>query len=178
MPDFETLYPSRFTKGPTLERPLTIRIVSVRGELLEGDDGEKSKAVMTYNAAGPRDADGKPTAVRGEIVLAKTNALLIAAILGTRDFAAWAGHTVTIHYDPNVRFGKDKPGGIRVCGSPELTKTIEVKIKRPKRKNTEDYTLVPTGNDGRPRQAGAAPAPAPAPEAPPPTERPEPGSDG
>lgn len=165
MPSYETLYPGRFLRGATLEHPITIRILSLGGEVLEGDDGEKSKGILKYRAAGN---------VTGEIVLAKTNAILIAKMLGTDDFTAWAGHTITIANDPNVMFGKERVGGIRVCGSPELTRTIVVNVKRPRRKNPERYTLRPTDKDGRVRQDTA---PAPAEEPPPPADAPEPGTE-
>lgn len=137
--DLDELYPSRFLKGRTLERPLTIRILSVGGEDLEGDKGVKFKAIVKYKA---RDKDGQ--IVDGEIVWNKTNALLAAAVFGTRDFTAWVGRLITIAFDPKVKLGSETPGGIRVCGSPELTETKTVEIKRPRRK-PEIYRLQPTG---------------------------------
>lgn len=167
MPDLEQLFPGRFVKGISLERPITIRLLSVAGEPLEGDDGEKMKAVLKYRSA----------AGEGELVCNKTNALLIAACLGTRDYTAWTGHTVTIGYDPSVMLGRERVGGIRVVGSPEIKAALRVEIKRPRRKKPEVYTLQPTDRDGNVRTTSRAqeakPADPPAPDA-----RPEPGSDG
>lgn len=139
MPHFETLYPGRFLKGVTLAQPKTIRIKELVGEMLEsGDDDEsqkpnKPKAILRYVAK-----DGP-----GEMVLCKTNALLISAMYGA-DYAGWTDKLVTLHFDESVRFGKTKPGGIRVLGSPDLTRSMNVEIKRPRRKKPEVYTLQPT----------------------------------
>jgi hypothetical protein len=159
MPDLDELYPGRFLKGKTLERPITIRIVSVGGEPLEGDDGAKVKGVLKYRTKGP---DGKP--VVGEIIWNKTNALLAAAVFGTRDYTAWVGHTLTIRHDPGVMLAGEKVGGIRVVGSPELQRMVTVDIKRPRRKKPERYTLHPTDAQGRVRATkSATPSATPAP---------------
>lgn len=148
---YDELWPGRFRKGTTLAQPMTIRIVSLGGEQLEGDDGVKSKGVLRYRAKG---ADGG--VVEEEIVFCKTNAILTAAILGTPDYTEWPGHLITIHFDPSVAIGKDRVGGIRVFGSPELKKTIKVDVKRPRRKKPETYVLQPTDNAGRVRQAATS----------------------
>lgn len=168
MPDLDLLFPGRFTKGKTLEHPITIRILSVNGELLEGDDGAAAKAIMRYRTAGP---DGQP--VEAEIVFNKTNALLTAAALGTRDFTQWGGRLVTIGFDDSVMLGREKVGGIRVVGSPELKKALEVSIKRPRRKKAEIYKLYPTDVHGRRRDASAPQPSAPPAEAPPPQPEPD-----
>lgn len=147
MPDFESLYPGRFLKGVTLAAPKTIRIKAVLATELEGDDGQgKAKCVLKY-----KDADGE-----GEIVWCKTNAHLTAACLDERDFTRWVERLITIHFDPEVRFGKDKPGGIRVLGSPELKQAKRVEIKRPRKKNPDTFTLYPTDGKGNVKTGGAA----------------------
>jgi hypothetical protein len=144
MPHFEELYPSRFLKGVTLAKPKTIRIVSFAPEALENDDGKKvPKAILKY-----KDRDGD-----GEMVCCKTNAALIAAMYGP-DFSTWPGKLVTLHFDQSVRFGSEKPGGIRVLGSPDLPKPLEVTIKRPRRKKPEIYLLQPTGAKAPQQQNG------------------------
>ena len=155
MPHYDELYPGRFLKSATLLEPRTIRIIGLRGEALEGDDGTKAKGVLRY-----RDAQGE-----GEIVWCRTNAVLTEHALGTADFGEWAGRLITIWYDPDVRFGSETVGGIRVYGSPELARDIEVGIKRPRRKKREMYRLRRTDKHGRPvapgtaQDAPAAPAP-------------------
>ena len=78
MSHYDELYPGRFLKGTCLDKPITIRILSLGGEKLAGDDGEKAKGILRYRTAGP---DGKP--IEGEIVWCKTNSALAAAIFGT-----------------------------------------------------------------------------------------------
>jgi len=138
---FEELYPGRFLKGVTLLAPKTIRIIEVVGNVeLEGDDGAvKSKAVLRY-----KDGDkykDKP----GEIVWVRTNAQLAAVALNEPDYTKWGGRLLTIHHDKTVTFGKEKKGGIRVLGSPDMKSTVEVSIKMPRRKHPIIYVLQPTG---------------------------------
>lgn len=147
MPDLESLFPGRFLKGKTLTEPLTIQIVAVEATLLEGEtaDDKKVKGVVKYKArTGAPGADGKPTIEQSEMVLNKTNALLLAAITGTRDYAKWPKHLATIAYDPTIRFGGETPGGIRVVGSPELKAPVTVEIKF-RKKRPQSITLTPTG---------------------------------
>jgi hypothetical protein len=159
MPHLDELFPGRFLKSKALPGPMTIRILSIGGEPLKGEDGkEKLKAILKYRTRG---ADGNVE--EGEIALNKTNALLTAAILGTEDYTQWPGHTITVAHDPTVVLKGETVGGLRVIGSPELTKKIRVGIKRPMRKNPEQHTLVPTDAQGRVRTAhppAAEPAPA------------------
>jgi len=140
MGHFEELYPSRFLKGVTLLQPQTIRIVEVRGQVeLEQDDGtKKEKVVLLYKDGGKHKE--KP----GEIVWNRTNSALAAAALSEVDPAKWGGRLITIHHDKSVAFGAEKKGGIRVLGSPEMTKSLSVAIKMPRRKNPIIYQLVPT----------------------------------
>ncbi len=156
MGHFEELYPGRFLKGVTLLSPKTIRIVEVVGNVeLEGDDGAvKSKAVLRY-----KDNDkckDKP----GEIVWVRTNAQLAAVALSEPDYTKWGGRLLTIHHDKTVTFGKEKKGGIRVLGSPDMKSTVEVAIKMPRRKHPIIYVLQPTGKQPAAKTAtgtGAAP---------------------
>ena len=139
---FDALYPGRFLKGVTLKGQKTFRIVEICVEKLEGDDGKKEpKAILRY-----KDKDGE-----GEIVWCKTNAQLAAQVFGTPVIEQWAGRLLTVAFDPEVRFGAEKKGGIRVVGSPEMTEPKTVEIKRPRRKKLEVHHLQPTG----PRRAPA-----------------------
>ncbi len=158
MGHFEEMYPTRFLKGVTLLQPQTIRIVEVCGQVeLEQDDGtKKEKVILLYKDGGKHKE--KP----GEIVWNRTNSALTAAALSEVDPKKWVGRLITIHHDKSVPFGKEVKGGIRVLGSPEMTKGLSVAIKMPRRKNPIIYQLVPT-------QTKAAPKPAPAAEDQPPT---------
>lgn len=163
MADWELLYPGRFLNKLSLVVPKVIRITAVDKTMLttvkKGKEVEEEKVVIKYKAA-----DGE-----GEIPWNKTNAALTAFALDERDSDKWIGRLVTVHHDPNVAFGGEKLGGIRVCGSPEMKATKRVEIKRPRRKNPEVYTLTPTDMKGAPVAVGSAAkkaeTPAPAPEA-------------
>ena len=141
MGHFEELYPGRFLKGVTLLQPKTIRIVEIVGDVeLEGDDGAvKSKAVLRY-----KDND-KHKDKPGEIVWVRTNAQLAAVALNEPDHTKWGGRLLTIHHDKTVQFGKEKKGGIRVLGAPDMKASVEVAIKMPRRKHPLIYVLQPTG---------------------------------
>ena len=150
MGHYEDLYPARFLKGVTLLEPKIVRIVSMNTDVLEGDKGKEKKAILRY-----RDDKGD-----GEMVCCKTNAALIAAMLGpiTED---WAGKLITLHFDKTVSLGAEQVGGVRVCGSPGLKQPLKVEIKRPRRKKPEVYVLSPTAVQ---KKATDAPPTAPAPE--------------
>lgn len=157
MADYETLYPGRFLKKEALPGPKVIRITKVMSTVLEGEKGAENKVVIAYKAA-----DGE-----GEIVWCKTNAHLTAHVLGERDFDKWVGRCIAISNNPNVDLGGKKVGGIRVCGGPEMAKSMTVEIKRPRRKKGEQYTLTPCDMKGNPLPKGARAA-APSPSEPPP----------
>lgn len=142
MPDYAELYPSRFLKKEVLSAPKLIRITQVRVEQLEDDKGAKEdKVTVKYKAA-----DGA-----SEIVWPKTNAVLTAVALGTRDYKQWEGKLLVIYYEPKVRFAGKNVGGIRILGSPTMEKPAEVMIKMPRSKRKEFYLLVPTDNKGAPK---------------------------
>lgn len=151
MPHYDTLFPGRFMKNTQLEKPMEIRIVSMVGETLEGEDNKKeAKGILTY-----ADKDGK----QGEIVFCKTNCILTAAMYGDL-YENWPGKLITIYRDPSVRVKGEVTGGIRVYGGPMLTEPKEVRIKRPRRKNPEIFVLRPTR-----KQPPAAPPAQPQPTA-------------
>lgn len=150
MPDYETLYPGRFLKKETLAAPKVIRILKITVSSLENEKGQmEEKATLSYKAA---DGDG-------EMTWPKTNSVLTAIVLGTRDYEEWKGRLITIAHDPTVMFGGKKVGGIRVFGSPEIKTAKKVEIKRPRSKKLDVYHLVPTDMKGEIKQAGAAEEP-------------------
>ena len=195
MPDYDSLYPGRFLKKRTLEGAKLIKIVKVMPDMLEGDEGvAEKKAILSYQSAD--DA--------GEIVWCKTNSILTEhALNGERDYNKWAGHYLTIYFEPSVMAFGEQVGGVRVLGSPELKKPLRAKIKYGKR--VEHYALVPTNNKGESKVRGgkilngepsgpapklaaspassgttapAAAEPPPTQDAPPPDAEREPGADG
>lgn len=153
MPDFETLYPNRFLKSATLDAPRTVRILDIHGEELEGEKGVKLKGVLKF-----RDASGE-----GEMVWPKTNSMLAAALFGAidngdpgqpvRDYSKWIGRLITIYRDPEVRFGAEKVGGVRVYGSPELKAPVTVSVQTTRKRKPVSVTLHPTAMPGKAAQS-------------------------
>lgn len=123
----------------------TMKIASVR--LCKMDDEKKGrqvdKCVVFF--------EGKD---RGWVIC-KTNAMCIAGMFGN-DTTAWVGKRVTL-YAALVSLGKDKVPGIRVKGSPDIGKPIDVEIKLP-RKKASTMRMNVTGG------ARSEPDPAPAPQ--------------
>ncbi len=72
----------------------------------------------------------------------KTNCVLTETIYG-RDYEGWVGKLLFLHNNENVRMGADITGGLRVFGAPSAVwpEDRTVKIKRPRRKMTDDYVL-------------------------------------
>ena len=144
---FTELYKGRFLSKESLPTPKHVKLVAINVTKLEGEKGIEDKVTLRYEAK-----DGA-----GEIVSAKTNAILAAAALGTRDYTKWIGQWIAIYHDPRVRFGPKAVGGIRVYGAPTLTKPIKVEIKMPRKKTPDIYELVPTGKNAK--AAAAVPEP-------------------
>lgn len=74
-----------------------------------------------------------------------TNGEYMKRIFGSERPEDWVGHLVTLRYDPTVRRGKEVVGGIRVMGSPEMTRPVTFQYQENSRKKPRDVTLVPTG---------------------------------
>lgn len=132
--DFDELYPGRFLKaGDFAAGPRTLRIRSVDLEDLpdEKTGGTKARGVVAF--------EGEDR----ELVLNKTNGLLIRAMFG-RSTKDWIGKRVTFWMDTKVKFGSKTVEAVRVYGSPEIPKDLPVPIKHPKKKEVI-VTLKRTG---------------------------------
>jgi hypothetical protein len=81
----------------------------------------------------------------------KTSGHSIAAMFG-KDDSAWIGKRITLYADPDVRFGSEQVGGIRVAGSPDIEKEIKIRVKFPKKKPIE-IVLTPTAAPATTKQA-------------------------
>jgi len=87
-------------------------------------------------------------------LLNRTNAECIKAMWG-RETENWLGHKITL-FTQQVKVGLKMEPGIRVKGSPELEKPLQVEIKLPKRKAVM-MTLNPTGKTAPAPKSGDAP---------------------
>jgi hypothetical protein len=162
--DFSQLYPGRFVKAGDLKgRDVTMQISDVAMEELEGDDGKRAKAIISFAGA------------KKQLVLNRTNGLCLRAMFG-RETDAWLGRRVTLYPAPNPDsargFGDEIC--IRVRGSPDIERDIAFDC-RPGRKKAARLTMVRTPEPKGAARAGPAPAPVtsrgePPPEVPLPTD--------
>lgn len=144
--DFDQLFPARFLKAGELRgRDVTLTITSVEIETLEGDGGKKVKGILSFK--------GTPK----QLVLNKTNGLCIRGMFG-RDTSNWVGKRVTFFPAP-ISFG-DSDIAIRVRGSPDIEKAMDVEIKLA-RKKPKTMRMEKTGQA---QAKGQAAPPPPSPE--------------
>ena len=145
MPDWKTLCPGKYLTGRELPRPVKVEILSVSGEILldEEDEskrkkGPEHKVLCVIKYLDP--LTNKP--VTRNALFNKTNCVLTETIYG-RDYEGWVGKLLFLHNNENVRMGADITGGLRVFGAPSAVwpEDRTVKIKRPRRKMTDDYVL-------------------------------------
>jgi hypothetical protein len=114
---YDQLYPGRFIKAAELlgKKP-SLTMTDIDLEELEGDDGKKTKCIITF----------KETVKK--LVACKTNGLCIKAMFG-KELKDWLGKRVTIHED----LWNGEPC-IRIWGSPDIQADIDVEIALPRRR--------------------------------------------
>ena len=129
---YDELFPGRFLKAGELGgRAATVTISAVDKESLPQDKGgEKVRGIISFKG---RDK---------QWVLNNTNGQCLKAMWGDQP-QQWVGHRVTL-VSEQVYLGREKVNAVRVKGSPELTKPLDVVIRLPRRKDVT-RTLVPTG---------------------------------
>ena len=124
--DFDALFPGRFLKAGEFQgKAVTLTIAAVKVEDLEGDNGSKTKGIVSF-------AESKR-----QLVLNRTNGECIKAMFG-RNTDDWIGKRVTLYpapYEGDI--------AIRVKGSPDIEKSLTVEIKLP-RKRPYNVTLEKT----------------------------------
>ena len=135
--NFDELYPGRFLKAgliPNGKANYTIKTVAK--EQIEGERGLEDKVVMGF----------EETAL--QLVLPKVNAVAIRAMFGS-DVQQWIGKRVTLF--PDTWNGEPC---IRIWGSPDIERDIEVEIALPRRRPFKKTMHVVT--KGKPSsEAGA-----------------------
>jgi hypothetical protein len=101
----------------------TLTIASVKLCKLEQEDGrQKEKGIIAFKET-----------ERGW-VLNRTNATCLAALFGD-ETDNWIGKRITL-FSTMVQVGRAKESGIRVKGSPDISKPVTVEVKLPRRKPT------------------------------------------
>lgn len=114
---FDDLYPSRFLKAGNFDgKKVTLTIKDYDREILEGEDGKKSKAIISF------------AETERQLVACKTNGICLKALFGA-NLADWVGKKVILF--PSVWNGEPC---IRVWGSPDIPEEVEVEVKLPRRK--------------------------------------------
>lgn len=114
---YDELYPGRFIKAPDLKgKKVTLTIADIELEDLIGDDGKKTKCIITL-----RESPKK-------LVACKTNGICIREMFG-KVLADWVGKRITIFEDT----WNNEPA-IRVWGSPDIAEDVEVTITLPRRR--------------------------------------------
>jgi len=152
--NYDQLFAGRFLKaGEFNGKPVTLTIARVYLEDMEQDDGtEKHQAVVAFKET------------KRELALNKTNAQMIVAMFGAES-DDWIGHKMTLHAERDTSGKSDSGLCIRVLGSPELTSTISMQVKLPRRKAI-NRKLVPTAKVAAPVADEFAEIDAPAPASP------------
>jgi hypothetical protein len=114
---FDDLYPGRFLKAGNFGgKKVTLTIADYDIEELEGDDGKKTKAIITFRET------------KRQLVACKTNGICMREMFGT-ELPKWVGKRVILF--PSE--WNNEPC-IRVWGSPDIGANFDVEIKLPRRK--------------------------------------------
>ena len=123
---------------------------------------ERLPAIGKDNGGEPSEERDRPVVYFEKLakgwVLNRTNACCLAAMFGPTA-GAWIGKRVTLVAEM-VRVGPKSELGIRVKGSPDLTKPVRATIELPRKKPTY-RDLVPTGAPAQNPPPAETPAPAP-----------------
>lgn len=143
--DWREYFGGRFVSGPDFTTPKTLTIHHTGDETIEDPDNKKppQHRLVVYWAE-----KAKPW------VISKTDAQCVGAMFGD-DMNGWAGKRVTLQFDTEVMFGRDKVGGVRVKGSPDISEPITVTVKLRKRRPV-DIVLVNTGQRQAQQEAPTA----------------------
>ena len=129
--DWDELYPGRFLKaGDFKGKQVTLTMSEVKIEELVGDKGPQIKGVISFEQTEKQWA------------LNKTNGLCLRAMFG-RKVQEWVGKRVTLF--PSQWNGEIC---IRVHGSPDIDKDMEVSIALPRRRPFDMTMHKVTGKGG------------------------------
>lgn len=152
---YDDLYAGRFLKAGNFNgHPVSLTIKGFMREELEGDDGKKVKAVLSF------------TETEMQLVCCKTNGYSIKCMFGDK-LSDWIGKKVTLF--PSTWNGEP---AIRVWGSPDIPADMPINIQLPRRKPIPMtmHRVVPGAPAGQVAPPPPAAAPAQAPPPPPQTD--------
>lgn len=114
---YDQLYPGRFIKAAELlGKKVTLTMSDIELEDLEGDDGKKTKCIISFKET-PK-----------KLVACKTNGVCVKEMFG-KELANWMGKRITIFED--VWNGEP---AVRIWGSPDIPEEFEVTVSLPRRR--------------------------------------------
>lgn len=107
--------PSKFLAKEDFDPPVTVSIVRVAIEEVQGEGNTENKPILYIT--GP----SSPVDTTRGIVLNGINWDTCVEITGMEDCDEWSGARIEIFHDPSVRYGSRKVGGIRIRQPSQLT---------------------------------------------------------
>lgn len=84
-------------------KDIVLTIAAVDQELVTGEKGSQEMCLVVH-----WKEDAKP------LICNKTNAKMLEKLSGSAFMDDWVGMAVQLYFDPTVRFGKERVGGIRI----------------------------------------------------------------
>lgn len=132
---WDELYPGRFLKASDFKgKQVTLRISAVNLEELASDDGgAKVKGVISFEKTDKM------------LALNRTNGICLKAMFGKK-VQEWVGRQVTLFPTEVKAFGNIEDA-IRVYGSPEIPRDLEVSVQLPRKKPLK-MTMYRTAKSG------------------------------
>ena len=124
MPRLGDIFPSRFLKETDLSLPLLLTIRRVAMEEIGRGNDRDTKAIVSFKE------------IEKELTLNKTNAKRIEKFIGSDDTDAWAEVKIVVYWDPDVEFGGEIVGGVRVR-APKNQASVE-QPQSPEKKSLDD----------------------------------------
>lgn len=85
-------------------KDMVLTIAAVAEEMVTGEKGAQEMCLVIHW----KEPNAKP------LICNKTNAETISNLSGSPYIDAWVGTPVQLYFDPNVKFGRDRVGGIRI----------------------------------------------------------------
>lgn len=99
------MFPSKYLGKDDILAPLILTIGQCVMEDIKDENGVETKPVLYFEEYGDRG-----------LILNKTNATTLEDLFG--DSEDWAGNTIQLYVDHDIRFGKQKIGGVRLRRTP------------------------------------------------------------
>lgn len=100
MPDFSSRFSAFLKADDVKEAPRTLTIKIVADEEVGPEDRREKKPVMRFE----EDDRG--------LTMNKTRYEDATTFFGSKDTDVWIGKKITLAYDPNIKFGGKRVGGI------------------------------------------------------------------